>query len=67
MGKRVQLQFLSDTLTGEWGKGKAGDGQGSEGDSATRQGMCHEGHSTRSWWGRYHLARAGGPPGPKGV
>ena len=34
-------------------------------DSATLQEVCHEGPRTRSWWGRYHLARPGGPPGPK--
>ena len=37
------------------------------GDSATRQEVCHEGPPTRSRWGGYHLARPGGPPGPKGV
>ena len=36
-------------------------------DSATRQEVCHEGPPTRSWWGGYHLARPGGPPGRKGV
>ena len=30
MGKRLQLQLLSDALTGEWQKGEAGEGQGSE-------------------------------------
>ena len=37
------------------------------GDSATRQEVCHEGPPTRTQWGGYHLARAGGPPGWKGV
>ena len=37
------------------------------GDSANRQKVCHERRPTRSWWGGYHLARPGGPPGPKGV
>ena len=30
VGKRLQLRLLSDTLTGEWRKGQAGEGQGSE-------------------------------------
>ena len=30
MGKRRQLQLLSDALTGEWRNGEAGEGQGSE-------------------------------------
>ena len=71
MGKRLQLRLLSDALTGEWREGEAGEGQGFEprepGDSATRQEVCHEGPPTRSRWGGYHLARPGGPPGPKGV
>ena len=29
-GKRLQLQLLRDALTGEWRKGEAGEGQGSE-------------------------------------
>ena len=30
MGKRLQLQLLSDALTGEWRNGEAGGGQGYE-------------------------------------
>ena len=30
VGKRLQPQLLSDTLTGEWRNGEAGEGQGSE-------------------------------------
>ena len=30
MGKRLQLQLLSDALTGEWRNGEAREGQGSE-------------------------------------
>ena len=30
MVRRLQLRLLSDTLTGEWQKGEAGEGQGSE-------------------------------------
>ena len=36
------------------------------GESATGQEVCHEGPSTRSWWGGYHPARPGGPPGAEG-
>ena len=37
------------------------------GDSATRQEVRLGGPPTRTRWGGYHLARPGGPPGPKGV
>ena len=37
------------------------------GDSATRQEVRLGGLPTRTRWGGYHLARPGGPPGPKGV
>ena len=71
MGKRLQPRLLSDALNGEWPNGEAGEGQGSEpsepGNSATRQEVCHEWPPTRSRWGGYHLARQGGPPGPKDV
>ena len=30
MGKRLQPRLLSDTVTGEWQKGEAAVGQGSE-------------------------------------
>ena len=30
MANRLQLRLLSDALTGEWRKGEAGEGQGSE-------------------------------------
>ena len=30
MGKRLQPWLLSDTLTGEWRNGEAGEGPGSE-------------------------------------
>ena len=71
MGKRLQLRLLSDALTGEWQKGKAGEGRRSEpcepGGSATRQEVRQEGPPTRTRWGGYHLARPGGPPVPKGI
>ena len=40
MGKRPQVQLLSDALTGEWRDGEAGKGQ----DSEPREpgGLCHE-------------------------
>ena len=37
------------------------------GDSATRQEVRLRGPPTRARWGGYHLARPGGPSGPKGV
>ena len=37
------------------------------GDSATRQGVRLGGPPTKTRQGGYHLARPGGPPGPKGV
>ena len=37
------------------------------GDSATRQEVHLGGPPTRTRLGGYHLARPGGPPGPKGV
>ena len=37
------------------------------GDSATRQEVHLGGPPTRTRWGGYHLARPGGPPGPKGI
>ena len=65
MGKRLQLRLLS----GE--KGKPGRDRAPSpvrsGDSATRQGVCHEGTPTRTRWGGYHLARPAGPLGPKSV
>ena len=71
MGKRLQLQLLSDALTGEWRNGEAREGQCSEPrepeDSATTKEVCHEGPPTRSRSGGPHLAQPGGPPGPKGV
>ena len=68
-GKRPQPRLRIDALTGEWRNGEAGGGRGSvnPGDSATRQEVHLGGPPTRTWWGGYHLARPGGPPGPKGV
>ena len=37
------------------------------GNSATMQEVCHEGPWTRPCRVGYHLARQGGPPGPKGI
>ena len=37
------------------------------GVSTTRQEVRLGGPPTRTRWGGYHLARPGGPPGPKGV
>ena len=37
------------------------------GDSATMQEGRLGVPPTRTRWGGYHLARPGGPPGPKGV
>ena len=69
MGKRLQPRLLSDALTGEWRYGEAGRDRVpspvNQGDSATRQDVCHEGPPTRSWREGYHLAPPGGPPGPK--
>ena len=71
VGKRLQLRLLSDALTGSGEMGKPGRDRApspvNPGDSATRQEVCHKGPPTRSRWGGYHLARPGGPPGPKGV
>ena len=71
MGKRPQPRLRIDALTGEWRNVKPGkDGAPSSvnpGDSATRQEVRLGGPPTRTRWGGYHLARPGGPPGPKGV
>ena len=71
MGKRLQPQLQIDALTGSGETGKVGrDGAPSPvtlGDSATRQEVRLGGPPTRTRWGGYHLARPGGPPGPKGV
>ena len=71
MGKRPQLQLRVDAPIGEWRNEEAREGRGSEpcepGDSATRQEVRLGGPPTRTRWGGYHLARPGGPPGPKGV
>ena len=55
--------------SGETGKpGKDGAPSSvNPGDSATRQEVRLGGPPTRTRWGGYHLARPGGPPGPKGV
>ena len=37
------------------------------GDSATKQEVRLGGPPSRTRWGGYHLARPGGPLGPKGV
>ena len=71
VGKCLQPRLLTDTLTGEWRNGEAGEGQTrspvNPGDSATRQEVCHERPPTRSRWGGYHVARPCGPPGAKNV
>ena len=71
MGKRPQPRLQIDALTGEWRNGEAGEGRApspvNPGDSATRQEVRLGGPPTRTRWGGYHLARPGGPPGPKGV
>ena len=68
MGKRPQPLLRIDALTGEWRNGEAGEGRGSE--SCEPGGFRHQaegGRPTRTRWGGYHLARAGGPLVPKGV
>ena len=71
MGKRQLQRLRIDALTGSGETGKPGkDGAPSPvnpGDSATRQEVRLGGPPTRTRWGGYHLARPGGPPGPKGV
>ena len=71
MGKRPQPRLRIDALTGEWRNGEAGEGRGSEPcepeDSAIRQEVRLGGPPTKTRWGGYHLARPGGPPGPKSV
>ena len=71
MGKHPKPRLRIDSLTGEWRKGEAGEGRGSEpcepGGLATRQEARLGGPSTRTRWGGYHLAQPGGPPGSKGV
>ena len=68
MGKRPQRWLRIDALTGEWKNREAGEGRGSE--PCEPGGLRHQGLGgppTRTRWGGYHLARPGGPPGPKGV
>ena len=67
MGKRLPLRLLSDAMTGEWREGEAGERQGSE--PREPGGLRHQAGGVFCGipWGRYHLARRGGTPGPKGV
>ena len=71
MGKRPQPRLRIDALTWEWRNGEAGEGRApssvNPGDFATRQEVRLGGPPTRTRWGGSHLARPGGPPGPKGV
>ena len=71
MGKRPQPRLRIDALTGEWRNGEAGEGRGSEpretGGLRHQAGGASWRASTRTRWGGYHLARPGGPAGPKGV
>ena len=69
MGKCPQPRLRIEALTGEKGKpGRNGaPSPVNPGDSATRQEVHLGGPPTMTRWGAYHLARPGGPPGPKGV